>query len=342
FNYHFMRCSEYSEPYYYQEKPELENIIIKEIDVPSGKDFTNLFFLNENTGYVACSDNSILKTTDGGSSWTEYSLDIEYPQISLFFVNKDTGYAIGGCYPYYCSHQNNAIYRTNDGGIHWEQQAALRISELHSICFINDSTGFAVGGTLLKTTDGGKQWNKYRVDNTGIIYKVWFLDENTGFMCGLNNNLFRTDNGGESWVNLTDQSPTESWHFNDIQFINENIGYLSGENCGLLKSLDGGISFEELEYAPEYINYLHFKTEREGIVFGAKTYSTGNCDSVWNPGLHLTIDGGITWQGDNRLGGYIIAASFPNDNVCYIIIDYGYEDSRIIKITSTKNKTGSL
>jgi len=335
FNYHFISCQEYSDPLYYQENPELENVAVTELNAPAGKDYTCLFFVNENIGFVSCSDKSILKTTDGGGNWVEYYLDTEYPLNSLFFVNEDTGYAIGGCLGSYCNEEGTAVYRTDDGGIHWAKQTALNYSELRSICFINDSTGFAVGGTLLKTNNGGKQWNKFRVDNTGIILKVWFLNENTGFMCGVNNNLFRTDNGGESWVNLTDLTPPEKWHFYDIQFVNENIGYLSGENCGLLKTLDGGISFEELDYSPGGINYMHFKTETEGIVFGGKTYSTGNCDSVWNPGLHLTIDGGLTWQGDNRIKGYVKSASFPSEYICYEIVVSGYgieNGTQIIKI----------
>jgi photosystem II stability/assembly factor-like uncharacterized protein len=326
FNYHFIRCSEYSKSIYYQKNPQLDEVLITLISVPEGKSTRYVFFTDMKKGYILCTDNTILKTVNGGDSWLEYNTGTDLPLYSLFFLSENIGFAAGGesdCYGSGCTPQGSIILKTVNGGENWERQVTPAKGELYSVSFIDNNIGFAVGAGLhIKTNNGGTSWEEFTIDNTGVMKKVFFLNNQTGFLCGLFNNLFKTIDGGQSWINLTEQNATTIRHFKYIQFIDENIGFLTGDNCRLLKTTDGGLSFIEIKNSPGGIGGMFFKTEYDGIVFGYKSYSNGNCN-VWQSGIHVTTDGGIVWQGDNKVSESIEQICSPVKNVYYGIYSKG-------------------
>jgi photosystem II stability/assembly factor-like uncharacterized protein len=76
----------------------------------SGFYYGNIFFTNENTGYV-CANNvqrNICKTTDGGYNWTNQTINSQsFSANYIYFINPNTGFA-GGLFGY--------IYKTTTGG----------------------------------------------------------------------------------------------------------------------------------------------------------------------------------------------------------------------------------
>jgi hypothetical protein len=92
FNYYFTRCAEYSKSIYYQENPQLDNVLITPISVPEGKTLRSVFFTDMQNGYVLCTDNTILKTGDGGDSWLEYNTGTDLPLYSFFFLDENIGF----------------------------------------------------------------------------------------------------------------------------------------------------------------------------------------------------------------------------------------------------------
>ncbi|MFC2093668.1 WD40/YVTN/BNR-like repeat-containing protein, partial [Bacteroidota bacterium] len=72
--------------------------------------FGNIFFVNENTGYVCfySSNGNIYKTTNGGYNWTPQTTNPFIGINYLFFINPNTGYAGG---------QFGIIFKTTNGGV---------------------------------------------------------------------------------------------------------------------------------------------------------------------------------------------------------------------------------
>lgn len=71
----------------------------------------SIFFPNEFNGYVVGSDTDsttavIFKTTDSGLNWENQEIDIPQVLLSVYFVNKDTGYVVGN---------GGTILRTKNG-----------------------------------------------------------------------------------------------------------------------------------------------------------------------------------------------------------------------------------
>jgi len=116
-----------------------------------GTSFKSLFFTNGNYGYVAGhweGSGQIIRTNDGGLSWSNKIFSYNHTLRSIHFPDNDTGYAVGDL---------GYILKTIDGGDNWINQDSEITTDLNSIFFINADKGYSVGdmGKILGTTNGG-------------------------------------------------------------------------------------------------------------------------------------------------------------------------------------------
>lgn len=105
-------------------------------------------FTSFNTGFT-CAGNTINKTMDGGSSWSNTILSGSNFQ-GIHFPTADTGYVVGGF---------GNICRTIDGGLNWQTQVVgtFGLYGFYSVYFPTSLIGYAGGhnGKLFKTRNGG-------------------------------------------------------------------------------------------------------------------------------------------------------------------------------------------
>ncbi len=108
----------------------------------------SICFVNANLGYAA-GDNVLLKTTNGGTSWSPTSLG---GADKVVFADADTGFAGAG----------NVIYKTTDGGQNWSALPVPPVSGyLTDLHLIGSQTCYALfNNTVLRTTDGGQSWEE--------------------------------------------------------------------------------------------------------------------------------------------------------------------------------------
>jgi len=319
YNYHFTNCNYYADEIYFQENTQLEDILVTQVQVPEGKIFSDVFFTDTENGYLLCSDNSILKTQDGGTTWEEYDPGTEIPIHSIWFQNKDVGFAVGGassCGGTGCTVPGSIILKTEDGGISWtEKSIPYAWSELFDVYFTDSGTGYAVGlGLKVKTTDGGETWTEFEIGYAGIVKHISFSDENTGYICGLKGNLLKTTDAGENWEILNTNT---TFFLNTVCFPDNNTGFL-GLNGNLMKSSDAGNTWKQLAYSPAGVYTMHFNDADNGIVFGYREYTAGDC-KIWTTHMNITEDSGNSWKGDIRIDGVVNAASYFEDHKCYIV-----------------------
>ncbi|MBK7174256.1 MAG: hypothetical protein IPH84_13710 [Bacteroidales bacterium] len=143
-------------------------------------------FTDSNTGYIAGFGNGsgiILKTTDGGLTWSSSFSGSDYIFKSVCFSNDSTVYAAGG----------EAILKTIDRGATW---SVVNISTnynvgFNSIMFSDNSTGYVVGWLdaiycirpiILKTMDAGTTWAEpSEMHNLfSSLYSVCFIPSTNG------------------------------------------------------------------------------------------------------------------------------------------------------------------
>jgi photosystem II stability/assembly factor-like uncharacterized protein len=117
-----------------------------------GHGFLRSVFSIDNNVWVAGRAGLILNSTDHGESWSNQPTPGSNSMNSIFFVNANTGWAVGDRQ----LNSTNIIKTTNSGSLWFNLENSFG-STLKSVCFVNDLTGWAVGenGVIVKTTTGG-------------------------------------------------------------------------------------------------------------------------------------------------------------------------------------------
>lgn len=112
------------------------------------------------SGDMPYSSYLILRTTDGGATWTTETKKTKAGNgfNCVFFTDANTGTVVGALGR--CSNDLSRldnILRTTDGGATWTPQPSGTTNVLRGVYFVDASTGTVVGdyGTILHTTNGG-------------------------------------------------------------------------------------------------------------------------------------------------------------------------------------------
>lgn len=152
----------------------------------------------------------LIKSTDGGATWTSQSLEDQISMITdVYFSSPDTGFVFGGT-DANIQLAHAKILRTTDGGRSWNAvyESARPFEIIWKAHFPDATTGYA---TLLsyapntlerfmaKTTDGGRSWADLPlVSNGAKAFSVGFADAQTGWV-GCDNTIYETTDGGATW-----------------------------------------------------------------------------------------------------------------------------------------------
>jgi len=150
-------------------------------------------FTSKNIGYSYASDD-ILKTTDGGITWSVYNLYSTSTgnYTDLVFVNADVGFASGW--------YTRGVDRTTDAGETWQYNDDNQTWDLF---FLNENEGFSCGfyGVVKRTVNGGETWESINVPNsTQVLRSIWCKDKLTCLTAGSLGYIGVTNDGGQTWV----------------------------------------------------------------------------------------------------------------------------------------------
>jgi photosystem II stability/assembly factor-like uncharacterized protein len=131
---------------------------------------TDLFFINNQDGWVVGHGGFMARTTDRGKTWSTIPIPVKADLTSVFFINEQIGCAVG---------YEGTILCTKDGGVTWKQASINGRSNwpLASVTFSDEMHGWAVGGAsdpmspslsapsnlILATEDGGQTWRRIRL-----------------------------------------------------------------------------------------------------------------------------------------------------------------------------------
>lgn len=198
---------------------------------------TGVQFVNERWAY-ACGAFGVIRSTDGGLNWL-LSHTFSNGIANLFFTDTLIGTVVGS---------QGFIATTTDGGVNWIQRkmnlpVQFGDSTLFSVQFINNLTGFSSGnnGIVIKTSNAGINWQYIPLGiSIAASVGVYFINSTTGYTVSNGGRIFRTSNGGSNWNQLPSGV---SDPLDDIEFINANTGWIAGFNGRILKTTNGGVTF---------------------------------------------------------------------------------------------------
>ncbi|MBK7969406.1 MAG: hypothetical protein IPK08_10955 [Bacteroidetes bacterium] len=136
------------------------------------------FFPDTAVGFIVAKDvnapgykyNNILKSSDGGSNWTNVFVDTSLNIRNMYFIDTISGFTCG---------DNGMILKTIDGGSNWQYLNTGIATRLNAIFFKSGQVGFAAGdsGVIIRTTNGGSTWNIDSTGTTNNFTKIYAVND---------------------------------------------------------------------------------------------------------------------------------------------------------------------
>jgi photosystem II stability/assembly factor-like uncharacterized protein len=160
----------------------------KILDNPSVAGLYGVHFLTSDLGTVTGKQGVILRTTDGGSSWTPQPSGVTGQLIDVFFTDPQNGTIVGGN-----SDQDvTTILHTTNGGASWAPQPANTKAFLYRVHFSDAEHGITVGyhGTVLQTSNGGASWMQQYFPYQGRLIGMSFYTDSAGVIVGDGGQVF--------------------------------------------------------------------------------------------------------------------------------------------------------
>jgi photosystem II stability/assembly factor-like uncharacterized protein len=243
--------------------------------VPTRATLTGVFFLNAQLGWVVGHDEVILRSEDGGETWTRthFAPEKEQPLLDVWFADADNGFAFGAY---------GAILASHDGGRNWTEQifepketadsgprteaansaeksaekkdekkdeydvaGSASDSHLNAVAAATDGKLYlaAEAGHLFRSDDAGATWLELPSPYEGSFFGVLPLDPPALLAFGLRGHLFRSEDAGLTWHALPVQ--TTAMLTNGLRLDAQTV-VITGLAGTLLVSRDGGNTFQLL------------------------------------------------------------------------------------------------
>ncbi|MBI5869554.1 MAG: Ig-like domain-containing protein [Actinobacteria bacterium] len=263
-----------------------------------GNTIMGISFIDANTGWAVGSAGTVLKTADGGATWS--------PQIP----SPNT---CAGVTPY-----------GNGCG-------------LKGVSFIDASNGWVVGdyGTIWHTVTGGSSWTSQSLPGSGCgggscIYAsllgVHFIDSQVGVAVGPNY-AFATRDGGASWQQVSGVSTSHS--LNAVQMVSSTTAYAVGDSGVVYLITWNGATWSAVLQAgasTQNLYDVYFADAQHGLAVGGgrvwrttdgTTWSQNSAArseslrSVTMTGNTLVVTGGVQTVGENPGSSVILKRTSP-------------------------------
>jgi photosystem II stability/assembly factor-like uncharacterized protein len=235
-----------------------------------------VFFANPSVGYAVGDALEVLKTVDGGLTWTERFAG-GGPKLtsircagaltclaatdtgdrllrttdggdSFSSVTPSTDKVLAAAFPSptraVAAGSFGATVASNDAGATWTQVGGRLAGSFTRLRAASSSLAFAAGkeGTIARTVDGGRSWATIGVTTSEDVYDVSFVSGELGYALDSAGAVLRTENGGISWQILNTGTSARP---QAILAPNADVVLLVGPR-GILRSRDGGAEFSRL------------------------------------------------------------------------------------------------
>ena len=279
-------------------------------------DLIDIGFSNDKIG-IAITDESVLKTTDGGLTWNKINqagsgTDFQRCAVadSLHFfvavrifgtqtqnfvlITNDGGNTwqqssilYGMPYELYFINNNlglyiigNKLYRTTNGGMNWTFTKQFPALSFYSISFCDSLNGIMMNLYAYKTNDGGLTWDQ--VSSPDGMFDVLYYSPELIIAVGAHKSVYKSTDLGSTWTQLLRLSSGSSDIFNSISVIND-VYYITGPGT-IYKSLDSGANWFSIQQGTtEYLYSIDMPNRNFGITVGGNgtILTTHNSGATW-------------------------------------------------------------
>ena len=266
-------------------------------------DLTKVKFVTSNVVVAVGNSGVILRSANGGASWSAVASPTPYALRGLCFSDANNGWAVGGGN----FTGTGTVIHTVNGGASWTLQSSTLPNTLRGVSFSSSLVGTAVGlgGLIVRTTNGGSTWTTQSSGTTFDLNGVAFTDDNTGWAVGYAG-VFHTVNGGSTW---TEQSSASGEQQVGVTFVSSSVGYSIGGYGEVQRTGSGGSSWSlQTEGIAAYNNDVAFFDANNGTIVAAAGI------------IVHTVNGGSNWATQTSgTGNYIGGIAFSSATIAVAV-----------------------
>lgn len=256
-------------------------------------------FGTEMVGYIGGNDSLLLKTDNGGETWSPVSYSgVSFYQdnehiLKLDFISETLGFMTTGPY--------GGTYKTTDGGLTWQSLFESTNFCFNSGLFMTDENNGFVGGSgcfqgeLIERQTAGT-WNQLDISASSGAAENYINDFSFFGQMGLaasnGGSIFTTIDGGSTWVKRSTPLGADA-RITSVAIISATLAYAGYEITGattangLLISTNGGLTWsDDLNSAtfPDPVYYDLFEANSGSF------YAMGDADADPTGTLLFTND----------------------------------------------------
>ena len=251
----------------------------------SDNNLNSVYFMGDTLAWVVGSQETILKTNDGGENWRKISANNLMQELkSITFRGEYYGWIVG-------HHDDGGtlsgkVLFSQDKGENWEEQISYQ-DPLNSVFASQTSLTWVAGvnGFIAYSSNSGQSWTGIYTSDNENINSIFFINDNTGWVAGEKGSIYMSEDSGETWIRLLGNGSVD---FNAIFFIDELTGWVCGTANTLIKTMDGGLSWFSLKpsngFPEDNWQDVYFIDENNGWLIGR------------DGKILISTDGGASWD----------------------------------------------
>ncbi|HEY3295023.1 MAG TPA: YCF48-related protein [bacterium] len=250
---------------------------------PNGNAVNHVAFADSLTGWAVGGFGMILKTTDGGVTWTEQTVNSRARFESVACVGSQHVWAAG----YNWQTRRGTMARSTDGGQTWTLQYGWQNLWFQQVLFTDTANGWAAGdGKIYHTANGGQTWQAQFTNNNYGLYGLTALDAQTAWAVGYDYMsyaavILHTTDGGANWQHQFSNSLGHLW---DVSFVNADTGWVVGVDRNILNTTDGGQTWTEWVSETVSPHNVQFLSAQTGFIacYDGIVLHTANAGASWD------------------------------------------------------------
>jgi len=294
------------------------------------KKLNDVQFVTEQIVYGVGNSGVVVKSTDGGETWSEIYFGQTRNYLSLHFFDENTGF-VGGPFETARGGSTEMLAKTTDGGDTWEVISSFQLNDFQDMEFLDDQNGLVASrdGEILYTSDAGDSWDTFEV-GTHDFYDIHIKNDSTYWAAGEDGGLFSTNDSGQTWSLAVDIDTMglsrSSSNFYAVEFLNEDVGFAvgvannGGDGSFVFKTIDGGSNWTRLttnnfEYV---VRDMEIGPNGEIVMVGGKPFFN---DPIGNA-IYISKDEGENWDIIRDPGGPLQWAAVDHIDGQWIAVGY--------------------